>query len=74
MWYGDIKKLIENVLKTVISDIAKSRDLSEIQKLEFTYDANGKLQSIKFYSTKDLIFTLLFTWNDDGTLGKIERV
>jgi hypothetical protein len=45
----------------------------KITKLGFTWTAGGNVETIKAYDGVDLLFTLTFTWNDDGTLAQVER-
>jgi hypothetical protein len=44
----------------------------KITKLAFTWNADT-VATIKAYDGADLLFTLTFTWNDDGTLAQVER-
>ena len=45
----------------------------KITKEEFTWDAQGNLITQKFYKGAELLFTLTFTWNAEGTLNSVTR-
>ena len=46
---------------------------TDLTKLEFTWNADGTLQTLKAYKGSDLLYTLSFNWNADGTLQSITR-
>ena len=45
----------------------------KITKLAFTWTAGGNVETIKSYDGAELLFTLTFTWNVDGTLNQVIR-
>jgi len=45
----------------------------KITKLAFTWTVGGSVETIKFYDVAELLFTLTFTWNADGTLKEVVR-
>ena len=45
----------------------------KITKLAFTWTEGGNVETIKAYDVAELLFTLTFTWNVDGTLNQVAR-
>jgi len=45
----------------------------KITKNAFTWTAGGLVETIKYYDGAELLFTLTFTWNGDGTLKEVAR-
>jgi hypothetical protein len=45
----------------------------QITKLAFTWSPDGTVQTIKAYMDNELLFTLTFFWNMDGTLREVAR-
>jgi hypothetical protein len=45
----------------------------KLTKLGFTWSPESTLISLRAYDGSDLLFTLAFTWNVDGTLGEVAR-
>jgi len=46
---------------------------TDLTKLEFTWNADGTLATLKAYKVAILLYTLTFTWNADGTLQSVTR-
>ncbi|MGQ9506527.1 MAG: hypothetical protein ACUVTB_01550 [Candidatus Bathycorpusculaceae bacterium] len=46
---------------------------SKITKIEFTWNPDGTVQTLKVHDGESLLFTLSFTWNPDGTLKEVSR-
>jgi|GEM_PF-861619 hypothetical protein len=44
-----------------------------VTRLEFTWTTAKFMETLKAYEGADLLFTLTFTWNTDGTPAGIER-
>jgi hypothetical protein len=44
-----------------------------ITKLEFAWNADGTLATLKASENVTLLFTLSFSWNVDGTLKEVNR-
>jgi len=47
--------------------------ITDLTKLEFTWNVNGTVATLKAYKGAELLYTLAFTWNADGTLQSISR-
>jgi len=47
--------------------------ITDLTKLEFTWNADGTLATLKAYKSENLIYTLTFAWNPYGTLQSISR-
>lgn len=45
----------------------------KITKLEFTWNVDGSLATIKAYDGAAFLFTLSFSWNVDGSLREVSR-
>ena len=46
---------------------------TDLTKLEFTWNADGTLSTLKAFKGSEVLYTLAFTWNADGTLQSITR-
>ncbi len=46
---------------------------TELTKLEFTWNADGTLETLRAYKGGEILYTLSFDWNADGTLKSISR-
>ena len=46
---------------------------TDLTKLEFEWNENGTLKTLKAHKNATLLFTLIFDWNADGTLKSISR-
>jgi len=45
----------------------------KITELQFEWNADGTVKTIKAFMGTEQLFTLSFTWNADGTLNKVVR-
>ena len=45
----------------------------KITKCGFTWSVEGLLQALAVYDGVELLFTLTFSWNVDGTLKEVAR-
>lgn len=62
----------ESIHNAVLSGLAAAPLGKKVTKIEFTY-SSGNIATVKFSSDTNLLFTLTFTWNGDGTLASITR-
>jgi len=46
---------------------------TDLTKLEFEWNADGSVKTLKAYKATDLLYTLSFAWNPDGTLQSVTR-
>jgi len=67
--YAEAYKAIHSAL----SDIMAPPPGKKITKFAFSSNADGTVATIKAYMGTELLFTLTFTWNADGTLSEIVR-
>ena len=68
--YAEAYKAIHSAL----SDIMAPPPGKKITKLAFTWIEGGTApETIKVYDGDELLFTLTFTWNVDGTLNQVAR-
>jgi len=69
MAYGsEIKQIMERLATITFVEGRK-----DVTRIEFTYDAEGDITAIQFYSDADLLFTLTFNYDVDKNLISIER-
>ena len=45
----------------------------KMTQVAFTYNADKDIETLKAYDGDELLFTLTFTWNVDGTLNQMAR-
>lgn len=62
----------ESIHNAVLSGLASAPLGRKVTKIELAY-VGGNVSTIKFYQDTELLFTLAFTWNGDGTLQSITR-
>ena len=62
----------ESIHNAILSGLANAPLGKKVTRIEFTY-SSGVLSSIVFYQDTQLLFTLTFTWNADGSLASISR-
>jgi len=67
--YEEAFKAIHSALR----DLMAVPPGKKITKLAFTWTAGGSVETIKAYDGVELLFTLTFTWNDNGTLNQVAR-
>lgn len=46
---------------------------TDLTELDFTWNADGTLATLKAYKGEALLYTLTFEWNMDGTLKSVTR-
>ncbi len=46
---------------------------TDLTKLEFTWNADGTLATLKAFKGSEVLYTLAFAWNADGTLQSVTR-
>jgi len=46
---------------------------TDLTKLEFTWNPDGTLATLKAHKGAKLLYTLSFSWNADGTLESVSR-
>jgi len=60
-------------IRAALSDIMAPPKDKKVTKVAFTWYADKTLETLKAYDGADLLFTLTFTWNGDGTLNQVAR-
>jgi len=60
-------------IHSALSDLMAPPSGQKITKLDFTWNVNGTLATLKAYNGAVLLFTLTFDWNADGTLKEVDR-
>ena len=73
-WAGEsIYNRVGEVVNAVLSDIVKAPSGKKITKIEFNYDSNGNLTTLKAYQGTELLFTLMFEYDSNQNLTSIVR-
>jgi hypothetical protein len=57
----------ESIHDAILSTLTSAPIGKKITKLIGTQNPNGAIATIKAYQDTELLFTLTFTWNEDGT-------
>ena len=60
-------------IRAALANIMAPPKDKKVTKYAFTWTAGGLLETLRAYDAADLIFTLTFTWNVDGTLNQVAR-
>jgi len=60
-------------IHSALNDLSAPPPGKKITKLAFTWTAAGNIETMKAYDGVELLFTLTFTWNVDGTLNQVAR-
>jgi len=60
-------------IRAALSDLMAPPKDKKITKLAFTWYVGGSLETLKAYDGAELLFTLTFSWNADGTLKEVSR-
>jgi len=64
----------ESIHNAILSQLASAPLGKKITQLAFTWMPGGTApETIKYYDGAELLFTLTFTWNVDGTLNQVAR-
>jgi len=63
----------EAIHDAILSQLTSAPTGKKITKMAFTWTADGKVETLKAYDGAELLFTLTFTWNVDGTLNQVAR-
>jgi len=70
--YGQYAKAYE-AIHSALSGLMAPPPGKKITKVAFTWYADKTLETLKAYDGAELLFTLTFTWNGDGTLNQVAR-
>jgi hypothetical protein len=70
--YGRYEEAFQAIHSALYGLMAPSPG-KKITKLEFVWNADGSLATLKAYDADALLFTLNFGWNVDGTLKGVSR-
>jgi hypothetical protein len=62
----------ESIHNAILSGLTSPPLGKKVTKIESTY-SEGMISTIKFYQDIELLFTLTFTWNPDGTFQSVVR-
>jgi hypothetical protein len=60
-------------IHSALSDLMAPPSGKRLTKIEFSWNPEGTLATLKAYESTTLLFTLNFSWNVDGTLKEVNR-
>jgi hypothetical protein len=70
--YGRYEEAFK-AIHSALSDLMAPPSGKKVTKLDFAWNPNGTLATLKTYDIDELLFTLIFSWNADGTLESVTR-
>jgi hypothetical protein len=60
-------------IRAALSDIMAPPKDKKVTKVAFTWYGDKTLETLKAYDGGELLFTLTFSWNAEGTLKEVAR-
>ena len=57
----------------IVYSISDPPEGHEVTKIEFTWNPDGTVETIKYLEDSTELFTLTFAWNPNGTVQSITR-
>jgi hypothetical protein len=70
--YGRYEEAFK-AIHSALCDLMAPQTGKRITKLEFTWNTDGTLATLKASENTTTLFTLTFYWNADGTLKEVSR-
>jgi hypothetical protein len=70
--YGRYEEAFK-AIHSALCDLMAPPTGKRITKLDFTWNADGTLATLKASENATLLFTLSFSWNMNGTLREVSR-
>lgn len=65
---------LQKIRSGLFADLMRVPPGKQIARFDFTWRPDGTLETLKAYGAGDeLLFTLTFSWNIDGTLQSVTR-
>lgn len=61
-------------IRQLFPQISAPPEGKKITKISFSYDAQGNITEIKFYSNIELLFKLKLSYDSQGNLSSVERI
>jgi hypothetical protein len=71
--YGRYEEAFK-AIHSALFDLMAPPSGKRITKLEFAWNTDGTLATLKAYESPTLLFTISLSWNVDGTLKEVSRV
>jgi len=71
--WGRYEQAYEAIHNAILSSLTSAPEGKKVTRIEFEWNADKSLKTLKAFQNEELIFTLTFEWNPDGTLKKINR-
>ncbi len=72
--WGRYQEAYQAIHNAILSNIASAPENKKITKISLEWTDGKFLKKLKTYQENELLFTLEFTWNPDGTLKSITRL
>jgi len=70
--YGSTEQAFE-AIHSSLNDLMAPPKGNKVTKIEFTWTASAQVETLSAFDGAALLFTLTFTWNEDGTLSSVTR-
>ncbi len=71
--WGRYEQAYEAIHNAILSSLTSAPEGKKVTRIEFEWNADKSLKTLKAFQNEELIFTLTFEWNPDGTLKRINR-
>ena len=72
--WGRYEQAYEAIHNAILSSLTSAPEGKKVTRIEFEWNADKSLKTLKAFQNEELIFTLTFEWNPDGTLKRINRI
>jgi len=71
--WGRYEQAYEAIHNAILSSLTSAPEGKKVTRIEFEWNTDKSLKTLKAFQNDELLFTLNFTWNPDGTLRIISR-
>ena len=71
--WGRYEQAYKAIHNAILSSLTSAPEGKKVTRIEFEWNADKSLKTLKAFQNEELIFTLTFEWNPDGTLKRINR-
>lgn len=70
--YGRYEEAFE-AIHSALSSIMAPAPGKKVTRMDFSWNPDGSVASLKTFDGDDLLFTLTFSWNPDGSMKSVKR-
>jgi len=71
--WGRYEQAYEAIHNAILSSIASAPEGKKVTKIEFEWNTDKTLKTLKALQDGEVLFALTFEWNPNGTLKSISR-